>query len=165
VSKYRTAGDEPERFYELSEDDKKVLLKWIAEKITPQKRYYTKYTSYGLKHIFSGDIGGFYVSNGEFKGAMLWSGYIPKDRDALNWIFKMSDKSECFKRYTNRKAREEVELYKRSRDEKKHNDEEYARHLRRESFKPEAEKHVGEGHREICEAEAREEGTANDKTD
>lgn len=61
-------------------------LKWIAEKI----QYRTKvceHTSYGLKHIFERDTSQ-YISNDDFKKAMLLSGYMPIDSSETNWRFK-----------------------------------------------------------------------------
>ncbi len=81
--------DLPERFDELSEDRKAFLLKWIANNLIPIKSFNPKHTSYGLKQWIEGD----YFTNGEFKGAMLKSGYKVQNTSALNWVFNVSEKS------------------------------------------------------------------------
>ncbi|MFR0500044.1 hypothetical protein ACLUYL_07480 [Limosilactobacillus reuteri subsp. suis] len=47
-----------------------------------------------MKHLFEDEeSGGFYVYNGQFKGAMLIAGFIPKAADELNWIYCISQRS------------------------------------------------------------------------
>ncbi|MDP9476457.1 MAG: hypothetical protein M3R38_12375 [Actinomycetota bacterium] len=43
--------------------------------------------SYTMKHDFE-TAGGFYVTNGQFKGAMLAAGYQPAKRGEQNWRFR-----------------------------------------------------------------------------
>lgn len=50
-------------------------------------------SSYGLKHIFANDKDGFYVCNGQFKGAMILAGFTVEDITELNWHFNVSEKS------------------------------------------------------------------------
>ena len=50
------------------------------------KKYSTR-TSYGIKHDFERE--GFYLTNGQFKGAMLAAGYDPEKANELNWTFKI----------------------------------------------------------------------------
>ncbi len=76
--------DDPRDFETLEVLEKAILLTWIAYAVQPHTNYGT-YSSYGYKHMFA-DVG-FYVTNGQFKGAMLAAGYEPKDRDAQNWVF------------------------------------------------------------------------------
>jgi len=40
-----------------------------------------------LKHRCENAAGGFYISNGQFKGAMLAAGYVPIDSSDRNWHF------------------------------------------------------------------------------
>lgn len=83
---YGKTLDPPEEFDALPPAKKSALLAWIDGAMIPAKTY-GKHTSYTLKHCFGDD--GFYVTNGEFKGAMLAAGYEPKDRKAQNWTFKV----------------------------------------------------------------------------
>ena len=61
-------------------------LKWIAEKIQYRTRV-CEYSSYGLKHIFERETN-HYISNDDFKKAMLLSGYMPIDSSEPNWRFR-----------------------------------------------------------------------------
>ena len=44
-------------------------------------------TSYGIKHRFERSPGGFYITNGAFKGAMMFEGY--KHSQGVNWYFNI----------------------------------------------------------------------------
>ncbi len=93
-----TPDDYPEMFDKLPLDRQTFLLNWIEENIRPIQSFNTKHTSYGLKQrISSSDGKREYFYNGEFKGAMLKSGYKVKDPDALNWVFNISANSPIFK--------------------------------------------------------------------
>lgn len=81
--------DMPERFQELSEERKMFLLDWITDNLTPIQSFNTRHTSYGLKQYIRNE----YFTNGEFKGAMLESGYRVKDKNATNWVFNISERS------------------------------------------------------------------------
>jgi hypothetical protein len=76
----------PEAFAECTEKKRRRLLEWIAESLVPASRGY-RTTSYALKHSFSAEAG-LYVTNGEFKGAMLAAGYAPIHKGELNWRFR-----------------------------------------------------------------------------
>lgn len=52
-------------------------------------------TSYGLKHILEHDTG-IYLTNNEFKDAMLICGYEPVNPQELNWTYCISKKSPAF---------------------------------------------------------------------
>lgn len=83
----------PDKFKELSDTDQKALLQWIQQTLTPRKTINKQYSSYGLKHIFEADKkhGGFYITNGAFKGAMLKAGFKTVYPDLnTNWEFNIS---------------------------------------------------------------------------
>lgn len=92
--------DQPEEFENLSQVKKDALLEFCYS-INKIKTFNTSRTSYGLKHVFerkyretlSGNLGGSYVTNGQFKGAMLEAGFDVKDKSRLNWHFNASQKS------------------------------------------------------------------------
>lgn len=92
--------DKPEEFEKLSPDEKKKIIEWISENIKPRKTINKWNSSYGLKHIFEDDkaSGGFYMTNGQFKGAMLKCGFKPVDERELNWMYCISQKSPAFKK-------------------------------------------------------------------
>lgn len=77
------------------EDEKRTALDWIAENIRPRKTKLEGHTSYGIKHILQHDTG-LYLTNNEFKDAMLLSGYKPTDPNELNWHYRISRKSPAF---------------------------------------------------------------------
>lgn len=84
-------ANKPEHFNELSAKEKDDLLDWINANLEPYRTqgYYSRRNSYRLKHNFEFSEDGFYVTNGQFKGAMLASGFEPKDYDDLNWYFTL----------------------------------------------------------------------------
>jgi hypothetical protein len=78
--------NQPSAYAKLPDGKKTALQGWIREALLPSDAK-GHYSSYGLKHAFADSDVGFYVTNGEFKGAMLVAGYGPINRHALNWMF------------------------------------------------------------------------------
>lgn len=89
--------NDPRLFDEMEEDKKQILLDWVKEHFQPTKNTYHYKSSYGLKHIFEATEVGFYICNGEFKGAMRAAGFEPEYEHAMNWDFKISRRSKAFK--------------------------------------------------------------------
>jgi hypothetical protein len=81
--------DMPEEYERLTSEERGILLDWIDQKITPAKSVYKWATSYGLKHQFEVSSEGFYITNGQFKGAMLAAGYQPSSPYKNNWHFRI----------------------------------------------------------------------------
>ena len=79
----------------LSEDDQKIALDWIRKNIHPRKTPLASPTSYGLKHYLERDTK-LYLTNNQFKDAMLMCGFFPVDEHALNWAYCISKKSPAF---------------------------------------------------------------------
>lgn len=65
-----------------------TVLHWIVAHISPRKSVNSRHSSYGLKHILHAHTG-IYLTNNQFKNAMLMSGYMPEDQFALNWYFRI----------------------------------------------------------------------------
>jgi hypothetical protein len=93
---------------ESSEALKNAVQAWIALVFQPANTVYQHTSSYGMKHRFEGSAGNshahLYMTNGEFKGAMLAAGYEPVDREALNWMFRLKPRSPlklCSKKHWN----------------------------------------------------------------
>lgn len=82
------------------QDEMTTALGWINENIRPARRKLEGRTSYGIKHILQHDTG-LYLTNNEFKDAMLLSGYAPIDANELNWHYRISGKSPAFVREEN----------------------------------------------------------------
>lgn len=78
--------DLPEAYNDLGQVEKEALAYWINHAMCNAARY-SQRTSYGIKHDFERE--GFYITNGQFKGAMLAAGYQPEDASELNWMFKV----------------------------------------------------------------------------
>lgn len=90
-------GDLPCDFDNLTEDEQSQLLEWITNNLIYIHTTNTRYTSYSLKHIYERQTGN-YVTNGQFKGAMLKAGFIPQSERTLNWCFNVSQRSPAFKK-------------------------------------------------------------------
>lgn len=80
--------DEPEAV-------RNAVYEWIDLYISPRKTPLTGHTSYGIKHILQSDTG-IYLTNNQFKDAMMHCGYDPVDPDALNWEYCISKRSPIF---------------------------------------------------------------------
>jgi hypothetical protein len=78
--------DLPAVYDELNQAEKDALAYWIEHAICKATKYSNR-TSYGIKHDFEREE--FYITNGQFKGAMLAAGYQPEDAQELNWTFKI----------------------------------------------------------------------------
>jgi hypothetical protein len=88
----------PADYETLTLVEKAGLQAWIARHVQPGRL--SSRTSYGVKHDFERDPAGFYITNGQFKGAMLVAGYNPCDQDVkhdINWRFyaKFEKSSWC----------------------------------------------------------------------
>lgn len=89
-----TKGDEA-LLTELSKEEQMQVLDWIEENIIPRKTAYEGVSSYGLKHILTHDTD-IYLTNNQFKHAMLLAGYEPVRPYMLNWHYCISKKSKAF---------------------------------------------------------------------
>ena len=85
--------DQPEHLHQLSGREQQVLTDWCKDNFISRKTPTPQHSSYGLKHRFEAAENGFYITNGQFKGAMLKAGFKPVDRRVLNWIYCISTKS------------------------------------------------------------------------
>lgn len=66
-------------FNELTNEQRNVLLDWI-DCFVIIKTINTEHSSYELKHFFENSKDGFYITNGQFKGAMNNYGYKHSQR-------------------------------------------------------------------------------------
>ncbi len=76
--------------YELPEIQKKAMDNWILLNILPQKKPDKNYTSYALKLLFEESSDGFFITNKQFKEAMVRCGFSPVNKNKLNWDFRVS---------------------------------------------------------------------------
>lgn len=89
----RSSGNHPADYNTLTDEEKEVLHYWIQHAIIATARWNTNSSSYGLKHQFERE--GFYITNGQFKGAMICAGHLPKDIYELNWCFQIRPRWKC----------------------------------------------------------------------
>ncbi len=80
---------------DLSKEEQEVVFDWIAKNIQPRKTENRRLSSYGLKHVLQRDTG-IYITNNQFKDAMLLCGYTPVRVNELNWRYRISSKSKVF---------------------------------------------------------------------
>lgn len=63
---------------------------WIDRYILPAKRVNNMHNSYSLKHrLEHWATGGLYITNNQFKDAMMNRGFYPVDENELNWRYKI----------------------------------------------------------------------------
>lgn len=85
--------DSPLLFLELSPEEQMQLFTWCYNSLDKVGSINHQHTSYGLKHIFERSPLGFYVSNGQFSGAMLIAGFKHGYIHGRNMNFNVSEKS------------------------------------------------------------------------
>lgn len=83
-------------YTDLPLEKQEALINWIDLNISGRKTPNLNHTSYGLKHYAESAIH-YYITNNQFKDAMLYCGFYPVNPTELNWCFKISDKSLVFK--------------------------------------------------------------------
>lgn len=65
-----------------------VVSEWIRANIRKSGKILKGRTSYGIKHILQHDTG-VYLTNNQFKDAMLTAGFAPVDPNELNWRYRI----------------------------------------------------------------------------
>ena len=71
----------------LTADQGATLAAWIAMTMHLIKAANHHHNSCALKGVFERSAGGFALTNGQFKGAMLAAGLHPVDAMQLHWTF------------------------------------------------------------------------------
>lgn len=90
-------GEDAALLADLTAEEQEKVLDWIRTMLKPTRTPYKDRTSYGIKHILEQDTG-IYVSNNQFKDAMLVCGFTPIKINELNWVFCICRNSPAFKR-------------------------------------------------------------------
>ncbi|HFU7087177.1 TPA: hypothetical protein ACGN8S_002212 [Bacillus cereus] len=83
----------PADYENLSEEQQETLQNWIFNNFDMIHSYNLDNSSYGMKKLFENSPQGFYITNGQFKGAMLKRGYKATNRNDINWYFNVSKRS------------------------------------------------------------------------
>lgn len=86
--------DDPSEFERMPQGEQTALVTWIKKTFAPH-RSIADTDSYCLKHVFERGEGGFYVTNGQFKGAMVAAGFLPETTRENNWRFRIRRKHRC----------------------------------------------------------------------
>lgn len=84
-------------FLDLTQNEQLQLLDWIYDRLRVGHTWHTARSSYSLKHLYEEETG-HYVTNAQYKDAMAISGYRPKDRKALNHLYRLHQYSPAFLR-------------------------------------------------------------------
>lgn len=87
--------DRPADIQSLSKDDILKAVNWCRENFKQTKGFDNDHTSYGLKHILEDKLH-LYMTNGQFKAAMLLAGFEEENKEDLNWHFNISKNSKAF---------------------------------------------------------------------
>ena len=88
-------------FDSLSKEKQEQLIEWCKANFNAIKTFNDGVTSFDLKKAFSWDPKGFYITNGQLKGAMEKAGFSLKaTRDGVNAKFNISKTSPFFKKET-----------------------------------------------------------------
>lgn len=73
-------------FNNMQIKNQEILIYWIDNNLIKTKTIQKRHSSYGLKHIFEKSENGFYITNEEFKGAMITCNFNA-DKNNINWFF------------------------------------------------------------------------------
>lgn len=87
---------------DLPAEEQKALVAWVGYNFDLAKNFYLEATSYEFKHVYEYRAH-IYLTNNQFKEAMLMNGFYPKDASELNWIFRIKKSSSAFKTFSDGK--------------------------------------------------------------
>lgn len=99
---------------DLPPDKQLIVLTWVKSSILPIKSVNHEISSYGIKHLLR-DETGIYVTNNQFKDAMLICGFQPVNAKELNWEYRISKRSPVFLRENERSEMRDVNTKRTSR--------------------------------------------------
>lgn len=89
-------GVDKEHFIDLDTEEQDKALAWLRLNCVPGERP-CGCSSYGMKHTLERRTG-LYVTNNQFKEAMMRLGLFPVEVNELNWDFCLDGRSPIFKR-------------------------------------------------------------------
>lgn len=93
----RHEGDKNgDHFEEMLDEEQEKVLDWLEANLIPRSTPMNSSTSYGMKHVLEYRTN-IYMTNNQFKEAMLLLGYYPVVVDELNWRYCLSRRSPIFK--------------------------------------------------------------------
>lgn len=80
---------------DLPEQERETVVAWIRQNLLFKRGTEVHSTSYGLKHILESDTH-IYLTNNQFKDAMLVCGFEPVKETELNWTYYLDRRSPAF---------------------------------------------------------------------
>ena len=80
---------------DLPEQAQETVFAWIRQNLLYKPGKDVHSTSYGLKHILKSDTH-IYLTNNQFKDAMLVCGFEPIKETELNWTYHLNPRSPAF---------------------------------------------------------------------
>lgn len=93
----QAAANQEKHFLSLSQKKQDRLMQWCLANFKMIKTINTELTSYDIKTRFCQEKDGFYVTNGQIKGAMIRAGFEAKTaKDGVNSRFNVSKTSPFF---------------------------------------------------------------------
>lgn len=91
-------ANQENHFESLSSEKQEKLTAWCKANFNAVKTMNTQISSYDIKETFCQSEEGFYVTNGQIKGAMVNAGFETKPtKDGINARFNISKTSPYFK--------------------------------------------------------------------
>ena len=95
INGHAYTDDDTALLTDLPEEQQKIVLDWIKNNILLRKTPNYRYSSYGIKHLLQADKN-IYLTNNQFKDAMLMCAFYPANQKAVYWNFYISNKSPAF---------------------------------------------------------------------
>lgn len=89
-------GNDKSHFSDLSAEEQNLALTWLEWNIYGAHNVLRGHTSYGMKHVLESRTN-IYMTNNQFKEAMLKLWHFPHDVNTLNWEFSIKKGSPIFK--------------------------------------------------------------------
>ena len=77
---------------DMTEEEQTKVTAWIRENILPRKTPLLSHSSYGMKHLLERDTK-IYMTNNQFKDAMLQCGFKPQSFTDYNWRYSLHRRS------------------------------------------------------------------------
>jgi hypothetical protein len=91
------SDNSPAAFLELSGEEQERVADWIENNFRHTAKFVCQDSSYSLKHIYEAETR-HYTTNGQFKGAMVYCGFVPYNPHELNCRYRMKNPDKNLKR-------------------------------------------------------------------
>ena len=90
-------AEDTRRLNSIPPETQEKIFVWIKANVFPSEgSVLMESSSYGMKHVLE-DRMGLYMTNNQFKEAMLRCGFFPIDSQWLNWYYKILKSSPIYK--------------------------------------------------------------------